>query len=53
MVKCVYMFLFPNKKVYVGKTVNLKKRLYKRPNYNTHNGFRFEFNSHIRRSSLV
>ena len=33
MVKCVYMFLFPNKKVYVGKTVNLKKRLYthKRP----------------------
>ena len=27
MVKCVYMFLFPNRKVYIGKTVNLKNRL--------------------------
>lgn len=33
MVKCIYMFLFPNRKVYVGKTVNFKKRLraHKRP----------------------
>lgn len=27
MAKCIYMFLFPSKKVYIGKTVNLKKRL--------------------------